>query len=71
MSDPSNPNIQKRSTPQWALYQRENFWKANDGEVPPFNTGDLLGPILDESDGKAHNDLGQIPKPSRRKPRKD
>ena len=39
MSDPANPNIQKRSTPQWALYQRENFWKLNDGETPPFNTG--------------------------------
>lgn len=40
MSDPKNPNIKKRSTPQWALYQRENFWKLNDGEVPPFNTGE-------------------------------
>ena len=39
MSDPKNPNIEKRSTPQWALYQRENFWKTNTGEVPPFNTG--------------------------------
>ncbi|RMJ26037.1 L-lactate dehydrogenase [Aspergillus sp. HF37] len=38
MSDPANPNIQKRSTPQWALYQRENFWKLNDGGLPPFNT---------------------------------
>ncbi|ODM22387.1 hypothetical protein SI65_03233 [Aspergillus cristatus] len=36
--DANNPNIEKRSTPQWALYQRENFWKANDGQVPPFNT---------------------------------
>ena len=39
MSDPENPNISKRSTPQWSLYQRENFWKTNKGEVPPFNTG--------------------------------
>jgi len=39
MSDPNNPNIDKRSTPQWSLYQRENFWKTNTGEVPPFNTG--------------------------------
>lgn len=39
MSDPNNPNIDKRSTPQYALYQRENFWKTNTGEVPPFNTG--------------------------------
>ena len=36
--DANNPNIEKRSTPQWALYQRQNFWKANDGQVPPFNT---------------------------------
>lgn len=39
MSDPNNPNIDKRSTPQYSLYQRENFWKPNTGEVPPFNTG--------------------------------
>ena len=39
MSDPENPDISKRSTPQWSLYQRENFWKTNEGEVPPFNTG--------------------------------
>ena len=39
MSDPNNPNIEKRDTPQWALYQRENFWKPNTGEVPLFNTG--------------------------------
>ncbi|EAW10170.1 L-lactate dehydrogenase [Aspergillus clavatus NRRL 1] len=38
MSDPSNPNIEKRSTPQWALYQRENFLKANEGQTPPFDT---------------------------------
>ncbi|OGM44378.1 L-lactate dehydrogenase [Aspergillus bombycis] len=38
MSDPTNPNIQKRTTPQWALYQRENFWKLNEGQTPPFNT---------------------------------
>lgn len=39
--DANNPNIEKRTTPQWALYQRENFWKANDGQVPPFNTDPL------------------------------
>lgn len=39
MSDPTNPNIQQRTTPQWGLYQRENFWKVNDGQTPPFNTG--------------------------------
>lgn len=36
--DPENPNLKSRSTPQYALYQRENFWKSNEGEVPPFNT---------------------------------
>ena len=41
MSDASNPHIQNRTTPQWALYQRENFWKANEGQTPPFNTGRL------------------------------
>ncbi|TQN67199.1 putative lactate 2-monooxygenase, partial [Colletotrichum shisoi] len=25
-------------TPSWGLYQRENFWKLNDGQVPQFNT---------------------------------
>lgn len=44
--DANNPNIEKRSTPQWALYQRENFWKANDGQVPPFNTRTLLYPPI-------------------------
>lgn len=38
MSDPQNPNIGSRSTPQWGLYQRENFWKANEGEIPLFST---------------------------------
>jgi hypothetical protein len=42
MSDPKNPNIKDRSTPQWGLYQRENFWKQNQGDVPPFNTGNSL-----------------------------
>ncbi|TGO50364.1 hypothetical protein BCON_0185g00150 [Botryotinia convoluta] len=43
MSDHQNPNIKSRNTPQWALYQREMFWKDNTGEVPPFSTdpGDL------------------------------
>ncbi|KAF2651358.1 FMN-dependent alpha-hydroxy acid dehydrogenase [Lophiostoma macrostomum CBS 122681] len=36
--DPNNPNRKHRSTEQYGLYQRENFWKSNDGEVPPFNT---------------------------------
>lgn len=38
MSDPNNPNIQSRTTPQWALYQRESFWNANDGKFPLFDT---------------------------------
>jgi hypothetical protein len=37
--DPKNPNLKIRKTPQYALYQRQNFWKSNDGEVPLFNTG--------------------------------
>ena len=36
--DPKAPNKGKRSTSQFALYQRENFWKPNTGEVPLFNT---------------------------------
>lgn len=39
MSDPKNPNIQDRTTPQWGLYQRENFLKLNEGITAPFNTG--------------------------------
>ena len=46
MSDPNNPNIDKRSTPQYALYQRENFWKPNTGEVPLFNTGQEIPPLF-------------------------
>lgn len=36
---PENPNGKFRKTPQYALYQRENFWKPNEGEVPLFDTG--------------------------------
>jgi hypothetical protein len=36
---PENPNSKIRQTPQYALYQRESFWKSNDGETPLFNTG--------------------------------
>ncbi|KAF2809724.1 FMN-dependent alpha-hydroxy acid dehydrogenase [Mytilinidion resinicola] len=36
--DPNNPNRETRSTPQYGLYQRENFWKSNNGETVPFNT---------------------------------
>lgn len=38
MSDPSSPHIKNRDTPQWSLYQRDSFWKVNDGNTPPFNT---------------------------------
>ncbi|KAH8197712.1 hypothetical protein TruAng_008129 [Truncatella angustata] len=38
MSDPTNPNINNRTTPQWALMQRELFWGTNEGKHPPFNT---------------------------------
>ncbi|KAF4765896.1 hypothetical protein HAV15_010383 [Penicillium sp. str.  len=38
MSDPTNPHIKERTTPQWGLYQRENFWKQNEGTTPLFNT---------------------------------
>ncbi|KAG9190780.1 hypothetical protein G6011_08868 [Alternaria panax] len=30
--DPVNPNQKARSTPQYALYQRKNFWRSNEGE---------------------------------------
>ncbi|KAL4938989.1 hypothetical protein BDV06DRAFT_225434 [Aspergillus oleicola] len=53
MSDPNNPNIQNRTTPQWALYQRENFWKLNEGKTAPFNTD----PIKLEQ--KAHETLSK------------
>jgi len=36
--DPNNPNKDKRTTPQFGIYQRDNFWKPNDGQFPPFNT---------------------------------
>ncbi|KUI72580.1 putative lactate 2-monooxygenase PB1A11.03 [Cytospora mali] len=38
MSDPNSPHIKTRDGPSWGLYQREKFWKLNDGQVPPFNT---------------------------------
>ncbi|KAF3007674.1 hypothetical protein E8E13_009123 [Curvularia kusanoi] len=36
--DPKNENLKARKTPQYALYQRQNFWKSNEGENPLFNT---------------------------------
>ncbi|KAK3936710.1 hypothetical protein QBC46DRAFT_345356 [Diplogelasinospora grovesii] len=38
MSDPDSPYIARRDTPSWGLYQRELFWKLNEGNVPVFNT---------------------------------
>jgi hypothetical protein len=38
MSDPNNPNIKERSTPQWGLMQREMFWAPNERKFQPFNT---------------------------------
>ncbi|KAI1364146.1 FMN-dependent dehydrogenase [Xylaria arbuscula] len=38
MSDPKNPNVNQRSTPQWGLYQRELFSAPNEDKHPPFNT---------------------------------
>lgn len=42
MSDPRNPNINNRTTPQYALYQRDNLLKGREGDVPIFNTGGYL-----------------------------
>lgn len=39
MSDPKNPNIAIRSTPQWGLMQREMFWAPNEEVFQPFDTG--------------------------------
>ncbi|KAF2218921.1 FMN-dependent dehydrogenase [Elsinoe ampelina] len=36
--DTKNTNKSFRSTPEYAEYQREKFWKSNEGNVPPFNT---------------------------------
>jgi len=40
--DTKNPNKKYRTTPEYAEYQRENFWASNEGKVPPFNTGEPL-----------------------------
>ena len=51
MSDPKNPNIAIRSTPQWALMQREMFWAPNDGVFQPFDTGQFTTRCLgDQAD---------------------
>ncbi|KEY72265.1 hypothetical protein S7711_00264 [Stachybotrys chartarum IBT 7711] len=38
MSDPRSPHAKARDTPSWGFYQRDNFWKLNDGQTPLFNT---------------------------------
>ena len=42
MSDPFAPQNKERDIPPWGLYQRDNFWKPNDGQVPLFNTRQYL-----------------------------
>lgn len=37
--DTKNENKNFRNTPEYAEYQRDNFWASNEGKVPPFNTG--------------------------------
>lgn len=44
MSDANSPHIKKRDTPSWGLYQRDQFWKLNEGETPHFNTRKLIPP---------------------------
>ena len=36
--DTKNENKQLRNTPEWAQYQRQNFWADNEGQASPFNT---------------------------------
>ncbi|KAK7952749.1 uncharacterized protein PG986_008477 [Apiospora aurea] len=49
MSDPNNPNIENRSTPQWGLMQRELFWAPNDEKHAPLNTApDKLKELAEE-----------------------
>ncbi|KAH9817386.1 putative lactate 2-monooxygenase [Teratosphaeria destructans] len=47
--DVKNPNKDQRTTPEWAEYQRKNFWTSNEGVVPPFNTGLALLHIHQDS----------------------
>ncbi|KAK5134232.1 hypothetical protein LTR08_006775 [Meristemomyces frigidus] len=36
--DTKNANKEYRTTPEYAEYQRDNFWASNEGKTPPFNT---------------------------------
>lgn len=58
--DVKNPNKDHRNTPEYAEYQRDNFWASNDGNVPPFNTG-----IESEHDAAVDLALTQMPTRSR------
>lgn len=60
--DPKNPNRDSRSSPQYGLYQRENFWKSNDGQVPPFNTG-IYPHAIGSLNNPAHALLTTVPDP--------
>jgi hypothetical protein len=55
MSDPISPHIKARNDSSWGLYQRDNFWKLNDGEVPLFNTRQQMPLPRDAAD--ANNNL--------------
>lgn len=70
MSDPTNPHIKERDTPQWALYQRENFWKQNEKQKPLFNTGKSKILPNDQPYTKALTYLSQIPSKWKKEPKK-
>lgn len=61
MSDPNNPNIQNRTTPQWGLMQRELFWAPNEGKHPPFNTREYRPQLVMKSPGAQAHISEQIP----------
>lgn len=44
--DANNPNKSFRTTPEYAEYQRENFWQDNEGKTAPFNTRKPFSPHL-------------------------
>ena len=68
MSDPTNPHIQSRTTPQWGLYQREMFRKPAEGQTPLFSTGVDITTTYRITNTKT---MGQIPKTLKRGQKKD
>jgi isopentenyl diphosphate isomerase/L-lactate dehydrogenase-like FMN-dependent dehydrogenase len=60
--DTKKPNSKLRSTPEFAQYQRENFWTSNDGHVPPFNTGTSELVLGNPSDGVDPGKLEELAK---------